>query len=124
MKLVNYISGYILLIVGVLIIGFVLYDAFLVFKGTKEITSFVHFENQVVETELPQIDIKNFDPNQLGSILQNISQNQISKIIPKEAIEKVIDSVLYSAIAFVLIYGGSKISGIGISLIKSNNKNE
>jgi len=51
-------------------------------------------------------------------MMQLMVQEQLTSLISKESILNLLNITVYSLFAFILIFGGAKISEIGIKLLK------
>jgi len=49
--------------------------------------------------------------------LQKVLQEQLKGLIPADALPKILNLVAYSMLVFILIFGGAKISEIGVKLL-------
>jgi len=56
--------------------------------------------------------------------LQKAMGEQLKGLIPSDFITKTLNLTVWSMLAFILMSGGSKISGLGIKLIKEEKKDE
>jgi hypothetical protein len=109
--------GWLLLFSGILIISFSLYQSFVIFTGKKEPPEIFKIETTKIKSSLA----KKKAPTSLEEIqaqLQEMIQEQIQNIIPKEAISKSLNLVSFSILSGILIFGGSQISFVGIKLLK------
>lgn len=102
----NKIIGYILLIVGVLLIVLPLWQTYGIFTGkampAQVFTKPISFKvNQNVST----LDIQ-------GQI-----QNALIKILPVDSIDNILNLITWLLLMWILIYGGGKISEIGVKLL-------
>jgi hypothetical protein len=110
--------GWLLLFSGILIISFSLYQSFVIFTGKKEPPEI--FKIETIKTNISSLSKKKV-PTSLEEVqaqLQEMMQEQIQNIIPKEAISKSLNLVSFSILAGILIFGGSQISFVGIKLLK------
>lgn len=103
----NKIIGYILLIVGLLIITFAIYSSFNIFTAKKEAPPIFKLE----EKEVTQ---KQGIQEQVSKVLEE----KLKEMIPPNYITKLLNLMSWSILAGILIFGGGKIAGLGINLIK------
>jgi len=104
----NKIIGYVLIVVGVLLIVLPLWQTYNIFTGkalppqvfTKPVTL------QVDENASP-LDV------------QKQMQNAFIKVLPIDLINNTLNLVNWLFLMWVLIYGGGKIADIGTKMIKS-----
>lgn len=105
----NKIIGYVLLIAGVLLIVFLLWQTYNIFTG-KSLPAQI-FLKPIVAQENPQVGA--YD-------IQGQIQNALIKIIPINYIDNSLNLAVWLILVWVLIYGGSKIAEIGVKLINGN----
>jgi len=104
------IIGWVTFLTGIIIIGTTLYLTYNIFIGevaTPQLLSFKSSSQQVQQEPV----------SGLGGELQKMLSNQIENIIPTKSIEKISNLAVWAAGAWILIFGGSKISELGIKLI-------
>lgn len=105
-------SGWLLLFSGLLLIALTLWHSYNIFSSKAEVPAFF---------QAPQ-EIKNASTTTAGqdiqALLQKTMQDQIKGLLPLDFITKSLNLVVWSVSAFILMYGGSKISELGIKLIK------
>jgi len=105
------IFGWILIIAGLAIIVFALYFSYTIFTGKMKAPEIFKPENNTAALTAPlnQQDLQN-------SIDQAI-QEQIKNIVPSEFITQFFNLISWSIFAGLLIFGGAKISAIGIKML-------
>lgn len=109
MDLAPKITGWALLVVGVLIIVWTLSTSFNIFTGNTE--SYQFFETPKLEQASPAGQGLE---DQFGQIIGE----QIKSILPSDSLPQILNLSVWSMLAFILLFGGSQIAGIGIKLIK------
>ncbi len=101
------ILGLILLIAGLAVIGWTLHSSYNIFTGktaAPEIFALPEAEDVQVKTE--QIT------------QEQLMEEQLKEIFPTELFPELLNLIAWSILAFILIFGGSQIAGIGIKLIR------
>jgi len=108
------IFGWILLIIGLAIIFVSLYFSFSIFTNRSQAPNLFKIEESEIEVT-----------SSTGSSLEDIQENlekameeQIKNMIPKEFLAQLLDLIAWSVFAGLLIFGGSRLSSIGINLIR------
>lgn len=134
----NKVIGYSLLAIGLIVIFWSIFASYSIFTAKKEVPKvfsynnegIVDFDNNVDNVEETNIDkSKLTDPNylknleaeqkaQVESAIKDQISSQIKEVIPEEFILKILNLFSWSLLAFILIFAGSKISGLGIELTK------
>jgi len=138
----NKIVGYVLLVLGLVIIFWGMYSSYQIFTAKREAPKVFSYTSEGV-VNLSKEDIEAVsdegiiidksrlsDPNYLKSLeIQQKGQledaikdqmgNQIKEIIPEEFVLKLLNLSSWSLFIFILVFAGGKISGLGIKLIKS-----
>ncbi len=106
---INKILGYILLIAGILLIVVPLYQTYQIFTGKVlpvQVFS-VQGGKQPTDTKSPN---NPFD-------LQQQLQKSLMNILPIDLINNTLNLASWMILMWILIYGGSKLAGIGIQLL-------
>ncbi len=104
----NKIIGYVLLIIGVLLIALPLWQTYNIFTG-RSLPSQV-FTRPValqVDEKASPLDI------------QKQMQNAFIKILPIDLINNTLNLISWLALLWILIYGGGKIAEIGVKLLNA-----
>lgn len=112
--MINKISGYVLLVFGLAIIGYTLLQSYSIF--TDKASAPLVFKTQV-QTQTQAIKSQDLQA-QIQAQMNQAVQQQLGQILPAESITKVLNLLCWSILAGVLILGGSAISGIGVKLVK------
>ena len=103
----NKTIGYVLLIIGVLLIALPLWQTYNIFTG-KSLPAQV-FTKPVsvkVNEDVSALDIQ-------GQI-----QNAFIKILPIDSINNTLNLMSWLLLVWILIYGGGKVAEIGVKLLK------
>ena len=114
--ILNKIIGYVLLVAGLALIVFTVFQSYNFFTGKAsspvifKVSSFQSVSQENVGSQ----DLQ----SQIQIQLQNSVEQQISKVLPPEILPKIFNLVAWSFFAFILIFSGSIIAGIGVKLIK------
>jgi hypothetical protein len=102
----NKIIGYILLVVGVLLIILPLWQTFNIFTGkAMPAQVFAKPVSLTVNQNVSALDIQ-------GQI-----QNALIKILPIDFIDNTLNLATWLLLGWILIYGGGKIAEIGVKLL-------
>ncbi len=111
----NKILGYVLLVLGLALIGWTLWQSYDIFTA-KSSAPLIFRTQPPAQTQTGKVqDIQ----AQLQAQMNQTIQQQLGQILPAETITKVLNLLSWPILAGVLIFGGSAISGIGVKLIKS-----
>lgn len=109
------ILGYLLLIIGLSLIIFTLYESYNIFKG--------NFSAPLIfKVQTPMQSSKTGVSNNLQDLQKQINEEiskQISQIIPIETLPKILNLLSWSILAGILIFGGGQIANLGIKLTKN-----
>lgn len=112
----NKIIGYILLFVGILLIILTLYQSYNIFTGISQPPLLFKIEESAPV-------VKSQSGN--GGILQELQEQikggvakQVEQIIPIEAVSKVLNLFIWSTFAWLLVFAGAQVAGIGIKLVR------
>jgi hypothetical protein len=110
---INKIFGIILLILGLLIIGWGLYSSYNIFKGNQVMPE-VFRSNEI---DLGQNKDSTINPQDVQKQMEETVNAQLSKIIPSGSMLKLLNLISWSLFAWILIMGGGKIASIGVKLM-------
>ena len=137
----NKIIGCLLLIVGLVVIFWSMYASYNIFTAKKEAPKVFSYNSEgVIDLDSKDENVENAgvinidkskltDPNylknleaeqkaQAESMIKDQISGQLKEIIPEEFILKLLNLSSWSIFVFILIFAGSKISGLGIKLMK------
>src|SRR3989344_7401689 len=106
---INKLMGYTLLVIGLLLIVVPLYQTYNIFVG-KSLPPDVFKSQKIIlpnQNLLPQTDSKPLD-------LQQQLQTAMKNILPIDLINNTLNLVSWLILMWILIFGGSKITDIGI----------
>ena len=137
----NKITGYILLVLGLLMIFWGVYSSYGIFTAKNDVPKvFSNDDSGIVELKITDdknenIDLSEIDKSRLtdvaylksleaqqkgvtNDLVQEQISNQLKEIIPVGFILKLLNLSSWSLFMFILIFAGSKISMLGIKLLK------
>ena len=104
--------GWILLIAGVILISWTLMSSYNIFTAKAELPEFFPSPKE-------EIAIKKEAGQDIQVQMEQMIREQLQGILPFDAVTKILNLTVWSMLAFILIFGGSQISGLGIKLIKN-----
>jgi len=110
------LGGSILLIIGLLVIGYALWSSYQIFTGQKEVHSLFSSPEESPSSS------ETVSP--MAEQLEGILGQQLGNIVPAGAITRLLDLVAWSVLAWIFIIGGGKVSSLGIQLLKNPRKAE
>ncbi len=105
------IIGWVLVAAGLILIIWTLVLSFNFFTGKTDVPQFFQVEEN---TEVPQIE----GLEQLPDDTQILIREQLDEMLPSGFGGEMLNLAVWSMLAFILMFGGSQISGIGSKLIK------
>jgi len=116
------ILGWILLVAGLFIIFWILYSTYNIFTGKTQAPEIFKAEEkkQILSEEEDKTSFSFQEETQ--EEMKKMVEEQIKEMVPSEFMSKILNLISWSILAGILIFGGSKISGIGIRLIKESSK--
>ncbi|GAI05044.1 unnamed protein product [marine sediment metagenome] len=104
--------GWLVFLAGILIIGFTLYSSYDIFTGKQPAPEFFKpSETQVSQTQATGL------PTDLDQIQQMVGE-QLKGFLPLDSITQFLNLGVWGILTGILIFGGAKISELGIRLIK------
>jgi len=110
------IFGWALLIAGLAVIGWTLYSSYNIFTGKVEVPEI--FKMAEKETALPQENQAQGIQAQMEEKVKEMLGEQLKGIFPTDTLPKILNLIVWSILASILIFGGSQISSLGIKLMK------
>jgi len=113
MNIIVKIFGWILLLAGIALIFWALYSSYNIFNAKAEIPTI--FKVEIPRTSSPSNSANSSD---IQATINNMIGEQIKGLIPTDIVPKILNLVIWSIFAGILIFGGTQISSIGIKLIK------
>ena len=108
------IIGWVLLAVGLLIIFWGLYSSYNIFTARKPVPEI--FKTEEEKDSLSQKEEISSVP--MEEEIRKMMGEQMKGIIPSGFLSKLLNLVSWSLFAGILFWGGGRISGIGIKLIR------
>lgn len=102
----NKTIGYVLLIIGVLLIAMPLWQTYNIFTGKS-------LPAQVFMRPVPLT----VNQNVSALDIQGQVQNALIKILPIDLIDNTLNLITWLLLGWILIYGGGKIAEIGVKLL-------
>ena len=116
---ISKIFGWALLIIGLAIIFWILFYSYNIFTAKSDLPEFFIMET---ETTAPEKTGNLLSPEEMQMEMERIVGEQFKEIFPPNIIFDLLNLIVWSILACLLIFGGSQISGIGIKLIKVQEK--
>lgn len=111
------VIGWLTFLAGISIVLFTLYSSYNVLTGKAALPEFFTFELQ--QTQSPQ---KETFPGQ--EMIGDLISEQLKGFLPENTVPRVLNLLVWSVLAGILIFGGSQIANLGIKLIKINTHKE
>jgi len=104
------IVGWILLLAGIGIIGWTLINSYNIFTAKAVLPEFFEAPKEEVVT-------KKEGGQDIQVQMEKMIGEQLKGVLPVDSITRLLNLVVRSILTFILIFGGSQISGLGIKLI-------
>ena len=104
------IIGWLVFIGGVLLIVWTVYSSYNIFPAQPPFPEIFKTPQQAVTQTGGTQDIQ--------SQLENMMSEQLKGFLPVDSIAKILNLTCWSILAFILIFAGTQIAGLGIKLIK------
>ncbi len=112
------IFGWVLLIAGLAIIGWTLYSSYNILTGKTKGPEIFKVEEKITkEITTPKGKLPT-SPAELQKELEKMIGEQLKGIFPVDILPKLLNLIVWSILAGILIFGGTQISSLGIKLIK------
>lgn len=113
------IIGWILLLIGPLIIFWGLYSSYNIFTGKTPAPEIFKIEEKEIAVPTPAPARRNIPatPAEAQEEIMKIIAGQIKEIIPAQTVISLLNLISWSIFAGLLIFAGGQISAIGIRLL-------
>ena len=105
------IVGWIIFLAGIAIVGWTLMSSYNIFTAKIATPEFFEAPEEKALTQKGGLE-------DIQAQLQTMIGEQLKGILPADSITKLLNLVVWSMLAGLLIFGGSQISSLGIKLIK------
>lgn len=112
------IFGWVLLVAGVGIIFWTLYSSYNIFTAKAALPEFFKIEAKEVLPTTPKKKIPT-SPEEIQEQLGEMISEHLKGILPVDFLPKILNLVVWSMLAGILIFGGGQISSLGIKLLKT-----
>jgi hypothetical protein len=109
------IFGWVLLVIGVLIISWGIWTSFEIFTAQRPVYEI--FKTPTTQ-EVPLEKEKGSLETQMQEQMQQIIKEQFKEIFPSDFLIKLLNLISWSVFAVILFMGGEKLAVIGIRLLK------
>ena len=105
------IIGWPVFLIGLLLIGWTLMMSYNIFTAKASAPEFF-------ETPKEEVSIEKGTAQGLEAQFEEMIGEQIKGLIPVDTLPNIFNLTVWSMLAFILIFGGAQIAGLGIKLIK------
>ena len=112
------IVGWIIFVVGITIIGWTLLSSYNIFTGKTAVPEIFPSSAESYGGPAGALSEGGETPQDIQAQMEQMMGEQLKGIFPADALPKILNLVIWSMLAFILISGGGQISGLGIKLIK------
>ncbi len=102
------IIGYGLLTVGVGVIMWTLVSSFVMIRGEGRAPSFFELDDIAVQDQEEAFENE----------MEKVMEEQLTAMLPSDTFPRMLNLGAWSILSFILIFGGSHLSGIGVKMIK------
>jgi len=113
------IVGWVTFLAGILIISFALYSSYNIFTGKSSVFELFKIEEKVTQAPPSQKGKLPTSPEALQQEIGKMIGEQLKGILPVDTLPKILNLFVWSTLAWILIFGGGQIAGLGIKLLKS-----
>lgn len=109
------VIGWIILFAGIILTGWTLFSSYNIFTGKAAAPEIFGLPESEIETPSSKITgIQNIQAE-----MEKMVGEQLRGLLPLDALPKILNLTVWAMLAWILIFGGVQISGLGIKLIKS-----
>ncbi len=114
--------GYLLLLLGIVIILLSLFYSFKIFTGKTSAPDI--FKKEIAISQDKTIDQKNLTQENMQDYVSQTVKNSIETVLPENFTTRVINLACWGVFAGIAIMAGGKIGNLGINLITKSRKSE
>jgi hypothetical protein len=111
------IFGWVLLIAGLLIIGWTFYSSYNIFTGKTSAPEIFKMPTEKAQAPPAKGKIPT-TPQEIQKELEKLMTEQLKEMLPPDTLARLLNLISWSMLAGILIFGGSQISNLGIKLIR------
>lgn len=111
------IFAWVLLVAGVVIIGWTLYSSYNIFTGKAVLPAIFEIKQEATGTTT-QAGKTPTSPAEIQEQMEIMVTERLKEFLPTDVLPKILNLAVWSMLAFILIFGGGQISVIGIKLFK------
>lgn len=121
------IVGWVLVALGLGLILWGVWDSYQIFTAQKPVPAiFPYTQAPVVNSNSDSLGPSPTNPEEQQKQLQDQMaknlQEQLGKMLPSDALPKILNLMCWSIFIGICVFAGGRISGIGVSLLKAENK--
>lgn len=111
------VIGWILLLAGAALIGWILLSSYNIFTGKTEapIIFKAETEEKSALSETKNLSIQ----AEIQKEMEKMIGEQLKGLLPFDTLPRLLNLTVWTMLAWILIFGGAQISGLGIKLIKN-----
>ena len=113
MNISKNIAGWVLLAAGLALIIWTLVSSYNIFTGKSAMPAIFQ-----AQSNSSLVSVNSNQPTDPQAQLQKLLQEQLANLIPADALIKILNLSVWSLLAFIFIFGGTKIADLGIKLLK------
>lgn len=111
------ISGWVLLLIGLAILGWSIYTSFNIFTAKAVAPEIFKIENKAQNSSSATVKMPS-TPAEVQKQMESIVSEQIRQLIPTELIANLLNLISWAIFASFLIFAGFQIASLGVKLIR------
>jgi hypothetical protein len=112
------IAGWLLLILGLLVIFWTLFSSYNIFTAKEEVPEIFEMAARE-EASSPQKEGAQDLQSQIEGMMGEMLGEQLKGFLPVDFLPKLLNLAAWSIFAGIAVFAGSQVSGLGIKLIKN-----
>ena len=109
------IIGWILVAAGVALIVWSLWASYGILTAKKEAARFFKLESKPSVSDTAQLPTT---PEEIRQQTQDMIARQLQEMLPLGTVEKILNLLVWTMLAGILIFGGTQIAAVGANLLK------
>ncbi len=112
------IVGWLVFFVGIILISWTLYSSYNIFTAKALLPEFFTNQASYGSAGDEEVSVQKEETQDVQAQLQKMIGEQLKGFLPADFMTKILNLTVWSILAFILIFGGTQISGLGIKLLK------
>lgn len=116
--------GYLLLVIGIVIIGWMFVTSFNIFTGKNPVPDLFKEEVTIQNNSNNKVSLDNLSQENMQEYVSQSVKEGIGNVLPDNFMNKTLNLICWGAFAGISVLVGGKLGNLGINLITKSKKSE